>query len=71
MILYIFLGILFVGQVVFCFISYNGAGWDFVLYIGWAVFTFSMVLGWFNECRISDLAERSHKIARKLIAEVR
>ena len=47
-ILYIFLGILFVGQVVFCFISYNGAGWDFVLYIGWAVFAFSMVLGWLS-----------------------
>jgi protein-S-isoprenylcysteine O-methyltransferase Ste14 len=47
-ILYLFLGILFVGQVVFCFISYNGAGWDFVLYIGWAVFAFSMVLGWLS-----------------------
>jgi len=46
--LYIFFGILFVGQVVYCFISYNGAGWDFVLYIGWAVFTFSMVLGWLS-----------------------
>ena len=47
-ILWSFLGILFVGQVVFCFISYNGAGWDFVLYIGWAVFAFSMVLGWLS-----------------------
>ena len=47
-ILYLFLGILFIGQVVFCFISYNGAGWDFVLYIGWAVFAFSMVLGWLS-----------------------
>ena len=47
-ILYLFLGILFAGQVVFCFISYNGAGWDFVLYIGWAVFAFSMVLGWLS-----------------------
>jgi len=36
-ILYSFLGVLFIGQVVFCFISYNGAGWDFVLYIGWAI----------------------------------
>ena len=47
-ILYSLFGILFIGQVVFCFISYNGAGWDFVLYIGWAVFTFSMVLGWLS-----------------------
>jgi protein-S-isoprenylcysteine O-methyltransferase Ste14 len=47
-ILYLFLGILFIGQVVFCFISYNGAGWDFVLYIGWAVFAFSMILGWLS-----------------------
>jgi len=47
-ILYLFLGILFIGQVVFCFISYNGAGLDFVLYIGWAVFAFSMVLGWLS-----------------------
>ena len=47
-ILWSFLGILFVGQVVFCFISYNGAGWDFLLYIGWAVFAFSMVLGWLS-----------------------
>ena len=46
--LYIFFGILFAGQVVYCFISYNGANWDFVLYIGWAVFAFSMVLGWLS-----------------------
>ena len=44
-ILYLFLGILFIGQLVLCFRSYNGAGLDFVLYIGWVVFTFSMVLG--------------------------
>ena len=47
-ILYLFFGIFFVGQVVLCFISYNGAGWDSVLYIGWAVFAFSMVLGWLS-----------------------
>ncbi|HEY32973.1 MAG TPA: isoprenylcysteine carboxylmethyltransferase family protein [Dehalococcoidia bacterium] len=46
--LFTFLGILFVGQVVYCFISYNGAGWDVVLYIGWAVFAFSMILGWLS-----------------------
>jgi len=46
--LFTFFGILFVGQVVYCFISYNGAGWDSVLYIGWAVFAFSMILGWLS-----------------------
>jgi len=47
-ILYALLGILFIGQVVLCFISYNGAGWDFVLYIGWAVFALSMIIGWLS-----------------------
>jgi len=47
-ILYLFFGILFIGQVVLCFISYNGAGWDSVLYLGWAVFAFSMFLGWLS-----------------------
>ena len=47
-ILYLLFGIFFIGQVVFCFISYNGAGWDFVLYIGWAVFALSMILGWLS-----------------------
>ena len=53
-ILWSFLGILFVGQVVFCFISYNGAGWDFVLYIGWAVFAFSIILGWLSRIAFEE-----------------
>ena len=44
-IFYVLLGILFIGQIVLCFTSYNGADLDFVLYIGWVVFAFSMVLG--------------------------
>ena len=44
-ILYSILGILFIGQVVLCFLFYNWASLDVLLYIGWAIFTFSMVLG--------------------------
>jgi len=40
------LGILFTGQVVLCFLFYNWANLDFLLYVGWVVFAFSMVLGW-------------------------
>jgi len=32
-----FLGILFIGQVVLCFLFYNGANLDVLLYIGWAI----------------------------------
>ena len=53
-ILYLFLGILFVGQVFLCFISYNGAGLDFVLYIGWAVFAFSIILGWLSRLAFEE-----------------
>ena len=53
-ILYLFLGILFAGQVVLCFISYNGAGLDFVLYIGWAVFAFSIILGWLSRLAFEE-----------------
>jgi len=44
-ILWSFLGILFVGQVVFCFVFYNWADLDVLLYIGWTLFAFSLVLG--------------------------
>jgi len=44
-ILYSFLGILFIGQVVLCFLFYNWANLDVLLYIGWTIFAFSMVLG--------------------------
>jgi len=44
-IFYSFLGILFIGQVVLCFLFYNWANLDVLLYIGWTVFAFSMVLG--------------------------
>jgi protein-S-isoprenylcysteine O-methyltransferase Ste14 len=36
-ILYLCLGILFVGQVVLCFLFYNGANLDVLLYMGWAI----------------------------------
>jgi len=36
-ILWIFLGILFIGQIVLCFLFYNGASLDVLLYIGWAI----------------------------------
>ena len=57
-ILWSFLGILFVGQVVFCFISYNGAGWDFVLYIGWAVFACGIILGWLSRIAFLEYLAR-------------
>jgi len=43
--LWSFLGILFVGQVVLCFLFYNGANLDFLLYLGWVTFAFSMIIG--------------------------
>jgi len=45
LILWSLLGVLFVGQVVLCFVSYNWADLDILLYIGWALFAFSLVLG--------------------------
>lgn len=45
LILWSLLGILFIGQVVFCFVFYNWADLDVLLYIGWALFAFSLVLG--------------------------
>lgn len=36
-ILYLFLGILFIGQIVLCFLFYNGANLDVLIYIGWAI----------------------------------
>ena len=44
-IFYSFLAILFVGQVVFCFLFYNRAGLDVLLYIGWAILASSVALG--------------------------
>ena len=44
-ILYSFLGILFVGQVVLCFLFYNWANLDVLLYMGWATLAASQVLG--------------------------
>jgi len=46
-ILWSFFGILFVGQVVLCFMFYNGANLDFLLYLGWATFAFSMIIEMF------------------------
>ena len=43
--LYSLLGIFFAGQVVLCFLCYNWANLDFLLYLGWAIFAFSMVIG--------------------------
>lgn len=45
MIFYSFLGILFIGQVVLCFLFYNRAGLDVLLYLGWAILASSVVLG--------------------------
>ena len=47
-ILWSFLGILFIGQIVMCFLFYNGAGLYVVLYLGCSIFAFSMVLGWLS-----------------------
>ena len=35
--LYVFLGILFIGQVFLCIVSYNGVNLDVFLYIGWSI----------------------------------
>ena len=36
-ILYLFLGICFIGQIALCFLFYNGANLDIFLYIGWSI----------------------------------
>lgn len=43
--LYSLLGIFFTGQVVLCFLYYNWADLDFLLYLGWTTFAFSMAIG--------------------------
>jgi len=38
--------ILFIVQVVLCFLFYNWAGLNLLLYLGWIVLVIAMVLGW-------------------------
>ena len=44
-VLWSFLGILFIVQIVLCFLSYNGTGIYFLLYLGWITFALSMIIG--------------------------
>jgi protein-S-isoprenylcysteine O-methyltransferase Ste14 len=44
-VLYLILGLLFIGQIVMCVLYYNWIGLDAVLYIGWAVLVISLLLG--------------------------
>lgn len=39
-------GILFIGQIVLCFLFYNRAGLNVLLYLGWIILAVAMVLGW-------------------------
>jgi protein-S-isoprenylcysteine O-methyltransferase Ste14 len=34
------------GQVVLCFLFYNSAGLDWLLYLGWGLLAMAMILGW-------------------------
>ena len=45
-ILYSILGILFVGQIILCFLFYNWAGLDVLLYLGWAILVVGFGIGW-------------------------
>jgi protein-S-isoprenylcysteine O-methyltransferase Ste14 len=39
-------GILFIGQIVLCFLFYNWAGLNVLLYLGWIILAVAFVLGW-------------------------
>ena len=39
-------GILFIGQIVLCFVFYNWAGLNVLLYLGWIILAVAIVLGW-------------------------
>jgi protein-S-isoprenylcysteine O-methyltransferase Ste14 len=39
-------GILFMGQTVLCFLFYNRASLNVLLYLGWTILAVAMVLGW-------------------------
>jgi protein-S-isoprenylcysteine O-methyltransferase Ste14 len=39
-------GILFIGQIVLCFVFYNWAGLNMPLYLGWTILAVAIVLGW-------------------------
>jgi protein-S-isoprenylcysteine O-methyltransferase Ste14 len=39
-------GILFIGQIVLCFLFYNWAGLNVLLYLGWIILAVAIVLGW-------------------------
>jgi protein-S-isoprenylcysteine O-methyltransferase Ste14 len=39
-------GILFIGQIVLCFLFYNWAGLNVLFYFGWLILAVAIVLGW-------------------------
>jgi protein-S-isoprenylcysteine O-methyltransferase Ste14 len=39
-------GILFIGQIVLCFVFYNWAGLNVLSYLGWIILAVAIVLGW-------------------------
>jgi protein-S-isoprenylcysteine O-methyltransferase Ste14 len=39
-------GLAFIGQIILCFLFYNRAGVNWLLYLGWASLATAMVLGW-------------------------
>ena len=39
-------GILFIGQIVLCFLFYNWAGLNVLLYLAWIILAVAIVLGW-------------------------
>jgi protein-S-isoprenylcysteine O-methyltransferase Ste14 len=39
-------GLAFIGQIILCFLFYNRAGLNWLLYLGWASLVIAMVLGW-------------------------
>jgi protein-S-isoprenylcysteine O-methyltransferase Ste14 len=39
-------GILFIGQIVLCFVFYDWAGLTVLLYLGWIILAVAVVLGW-------------------------
>ena len=39
-------GLCFVGQVILCFLFYNRAGLNLLLYLGWVLLAIAIVLGW-------------------------
>lgn len=60
-VLYFVLGLLFIGQLVLCVISYNWANLDWLLYLGWATLVGSFLIGGMSRRAFEEKGEAPDK----------